>query len=311
MNQFKELQFIKEKFADHVAVQHKFTDQSKSLCAPGTRVQIQEDMRQWLSPDSSSCEHIFWITGIAGSGKSTLSATVVENLHENKTPVAAQFFISRNIPETIDPAKIIPTIALQLAEFSPAAAGIIHNVLEGGFPPTRQKQVEELLIAPIQELSTSGNVVIILVDALDELQNAAQSVLEILLPIAPRGCNLPDNVRFLITSRPEHWADISGWANGSGDKTLELTMFKQHALETESSVDEVHNFIIARMKQITRWNDWPSDDEVQKLSDKANGLFHYGLRSRFAIEGWPLENRSLKNLPKWVLVSSGIYTGSF
>ncbi|KAJ7787519.1 hypothetical protein B0H14DRAFT_2190511, partial [Mycena olivaceomarginata] len=23
------------------------------------------------------------------------------------------------------------------------------------------------------------------------------------------------------------------------------------------------------------WNDWPSDDEVQKLSDKANGLFHY------------------------------------
>ncbi|KAJ7844238.1 hypothetical protein B0H14DRAFT_2358750 [Mycena olivaceomarginata] len=29
------------------------------------------------------------------------------------------------------------------------------------------------------------------------------------------------------------------------------------------------------MKQITHWNDWPSDDEVQKLSDKANGLFHY------------------------------------
>ncbi|KAJ7742542.1 hypothetical protein B0H16DRAFT_1020491 [Mycena metata] len=29
------------------------------------------------------------------------------------------------------------------------------------------------------------------------------------------------------------------------------------------------------MKQITSWNDWPSDDQVQDLSDKANGLFHY------------------------------------
>ncbi|KAJ7826589.1 hypothetical protein B0H14DRAFT_2368114 [Mycena olivaceomarginata] len=174
MNQFEELQFIKEKLAGHVAAQHKFTDQSKSLCAPSTHVEIKADILKWLSPQPGTNEHIFWITGIAGSGKSTLSATIMENLRENKTPVTAQFFISHNIPETINPAKIIPTIALQLAEFSPAATGIIHNVLEGGFPVTRQKQVEELLIAPIQELSKSGNAVIILVDALDELQNCQQ-----------------------------------------------------------------------------------------------------------------------------------------
>ncbi|KAJ7864105.1 hypothetical protein B0H14DRAFT_2304506, partial [Mycena olivaceomarginata] len=118
------------KLANHIATQHKFTDQSKSLCAPGTRVEIQADILKWLSPQPGTNEHIFWITGIAGSGKSTLSATVVENLCEKHTPVAAQFFISRNIPETVYPNKIIPTIAKQLAEFSPAAAGIIHGVLE-------------------------------------------------------------------------------------------------------------------------------------------------------------------------------------
>ncbi|KAJ7871068.1 hypothetical protein B0H13DRAFT_2350076 [Mycena leptocephala] len=144
------LQFIKEKLAGHVAAQHKFTDKSKSLCAPDTRVDIQAELMRWLSPQPSNRERIFWITGIAGSGKSTLSATIVDNLHKNHTPVAAQFFISREIPETVDPSKIIPTIAKQLAEFSPAAAGIIHNVLERGFPPTRKKQVEELLLAPIR-----------------------------------------------------------------------------------------------------------------------------------------------------------------
>ncbi|KAJ7823479.1 hypothetical protein B0H14DRAFT_2242976, partial [Mycena olivaceomarginata] len=82
-------------------------------CAKRTRVEIQAQIIGWLSPQHSTNECIFWITGIAASGKSTLSATIVNNLGNEKTPVAAQFFISRNIPETIDPNKIIPTIAKQ------------------------------------------------------------------------------------------------------------------------------------------------------------------------------------------------------
>ncbi|KAJ7869574.1 hypothetical protein B0H14DRAFT_2346005, partial [Mycena olivaceomarginata] len=123
---------------------------------------------QWLSPQPSCCEHIFWIMGIAGSGKSTLSATIVNNLRQKGTPVAAQFFISRNIPETIDPSKIIPTLAKQLAESSLAAAHIIHDTLKKGFPPSRKEQVQKLLLAPIQELSKSSSMVIIVIDALDE-----------------------------------------------------------------------------------------------------------------------------------------------
>ncbi|KAJ7806348.1 hypothetical protein B0H14DRAFT_1568406 [Mycena olivaceomarginata] len=265
------LQFIKEKLAGHVAAQHKFTDQSKSLCAPGTRVDIQKNIMRWLSPEHSSHRYIFWITGIAGSGKSTLSATIVDNLRKKGTPVTAQFFISRNIPETTNADKIIPTIAQQLAESSPAAAHIIQKKLKYGFPSERKEQVEELLLAPIWELSKSRNIVIILIDALDELQDAAESVMEILSPIAPRDCDLPDNVRFLITSRPEHWADISG------SKTLELAVFKQRPLMTESSVSEVHNFIVAGMQKITPmgWDNWPTQDQLLKLSGKANGLFHY------------------------------------
>ncbi|KAJ7806341.1 hypothetical protein B0H14DRAFT_2381954, partial [Mycena olivaceomarginata] len=152
MNPFKELQFIKEKLAGHVAAQHKFTDQSKSLCAPGTRVEIKADILKWLSPQPGTSEHIFWITGIAGSGKSTLSATVVDNLGKQRTPVAAQFFISRNIPETTNADKIIPTIAQQLAEYSPAAACIIHDTLKNWVPTSRKDQVEALLLAPIREL---------------------------------------------------------------------------------------------------------------------------------------------------------------
>ncbi|KAJ7732019.1 hypothetical protein B0H16DRAFT_182862, partial [Mycena metata] len=284
--------FIKEKLANHVAAQHKFTDQSKSLCAPGTRGEIQKEIEGWLSPQTSSSEHIFWITGIAGSGKSTLSATVVDNLRKKQTPVAAQFFISRNIPETIDPNKIIPTIAQQLSAFSPAAARIIHDALKHGFLTSQEEQVKGLLLTPIQEICKSYDRVIILIDALDELQNAAKSVLQMLLQIAPKGCNLPHNVRFVITSRPEHWADISK------SQSLELAVFKQHSLLTDSSVEEVGSFVHAKMDKIlagvreknpidweSKWKGWPTEQQLRNLSGQANGLFHYAATALSWIEG--------------------------
>ncbi|KAJ7362992.1 hypothetical protein DFH08DRAFT_682995, partial [Mycena albidolilacea] len=109
-----------------------------SVCATNTRVAILEDIMQWLSPQRSNPERICWITGIPGSGKSTLSATIVDKLRREERPVAAQFFISRNIPETTDPDKLIPTVAKQLSEFSPAAAHIIHHALKDGFISPRE-----------------------------------------------------------------------------------------------------------------------------------------------------------------------------
>jgi Cdc6-like AAA superfamily ATPase len=148
-------------------------------------VELLADIKQWLSPQPSKAERIFRVTGIPGSGKSTLSATIVENLRKNHNPVSAQFFISRNIPETIDPDKIIPTIAQQLAIISPTAARVLEMALKDGYPATRKKQVTSLLLDPIRELSKSCDVVVILIDALDELKDADGSVIEILSYIAP------------------------------------------------------------------------------------------------------------------------------
>ena len=272
--------FIKERLASHIAANHEHTDQSKSLCADGTRVGVIADIQQWLLPQPSNAERIFWVTGIPGSGKSTLSATIVENLRKKHTPVSAQFFISRNIPETTDPNKIIPTIAQQLARSSPTAARVLEVALKEGYPATLDEQVTSLLLDPIRELSNSHEVVVILIDALDELEDAARSVIEILSLIAPIDCDLPNNVRFFITSRPERWVDISAYEN------LKHAEFKRYPLATESSVTEVDNFVVARMRKIVTgrmklspnepdWQRWPDPVQLQRLSDKANGLFHY------------------------------------
>lgn len=267
--------FIKTELATRIAANYEHTHQKKTLCAEDTRVELLADIEKWLSPQppNANVERIFWVTGIPGSGKSTLSATIVDNLRKKHTPVSAQFFISRNFRETVDPDKIIPTLAQQLAVSSPTVARVLEKTLKYGYPPKRKEQVASLLLAPIRELSKSCDVVVILIDALDELNDAANSVMEILSHIAPTNCDLPKNVRFVITSRPERWVDISE------AKNLKRAVFKQHSLATESSVAEVHRFIVAEMKKITPnkpgWHDWPDPGQLKKLSDKASGLFHY------------------------------------
>ena len=272
--------FIKETLASHIAANYKYTDQSKKLCAKGTRSKLLEYIGQWLLPQPSNAERIFWVTGIPGSGKSTLSATIVENLCETDKSVSAQYFISRNIPETIDLNNMIPTIAQQLAISSPTAARVLEKALKNGYFANPDKQITSLLLDPIRELSKLRDVVVILIDALDELNDAANRVRHLLSHIAPIDCDLPNNVRFIITSRPEHWTDISK------SKKLKRAVFKQYSLATESSVTEVHNFVVARMREIVTermeltphepdWHGWPDPDQLQRLSDKANGLFHY------------------------------------
>ncbi|KAJ7602769.1 hypothetical protein FB45DRAFT_965040 [Roridomyces roridus] len=233
----RRMDFIEKQLANHVATRHKLQIRARAF------VQL---VLVWKSRRKSG----------DGYPHRLLAANVSSGLQVKQSTQTTLF----------------PTIAKQLAEFSPAAARIIHDTLKNHFPSSLEDQVKELLLAPIREICKSHDRVVILIDALDELQDAAKSVEGILSIIAPKGCDLPDYIRFIITSRPEHWAVISK------SKTLELSVFKQDALMTDSSKEEVHNFIVARMKEIAvkeDWDDWPTLDQLDKLSRKADGLFHY------------------------------------
>ena len=269
--------FIEEKLASHIAANYAHTDQGKSICAEGTQVEVLEDIEKWIFQQPSNAQLIFWLTNVAGSGKSTLSATIIENLRKNHTPVSAQFFISRMTPETFDPDKIIPTIAQQLAISSPAAARVLEMALKNGYPATRGEQVTTLLLDPIRELSKSRDVVVILIDALDELRDAARSVMEILSYIAPTDCDLPNNIKFIITSRPERWTDIST------SKKIQHAVFKEYYLKPGGGVDD---FVFTRMKEIVtkrmeltpnepEWHHWPNRCQLLMLIQKAQGRLLY------------------------------------
>ncbi|HEV7737420.1 MAG TPA: hypothetical protein VGO47_08645, partial [Chlamydiales bacterium] len=111
-----------------------------------------------------------------------------------------------------------------------------------------------------------GQMVVVIVDALDELDKAKE-LTSILWELAPE---LPANVKVILTSRPED------------DMILGRPDFIETiSLKTEDTIGEVGGYICAElenlaMKQSPKWEHWPPSPLTKMLSIRANGLFLYG-----------------------------------
>ncbi|ELU36788.1 NACHT domain-containing protein [Rhizoctonia solani AG-1 IA] len=84
-------------------------------CTPNTRVKILEEAMKWTrNPDAKK---VYWMNGMAGTGKTTIAYTLCEQL-EKSGQLGASFFCSRASPDCRNVVRIVPTIAYQLARFS-------------------------------------------------------------------------------------------------------------------------------------------------------------------------------------------------
>ncbi|KAJ7754385.1 hypothetical protein DFH07DRAFT_688358, partial [Mycena maculata] len=97
-------------------------------CMPGTRVQILEDLVARASSNEET-HKVYWMVGMAGTGKSTIAQTFCEILDE-KNMLGASFFCSRASENANDARHIIPTIAYSLSIASPTIKAQVIKVIE-------------------------------------------------------------------------------------------------------------------------------------------------------------------------------------
>jgi adenylylsulfate kinase-like enzyme len=112
-------------------------------------------------------QNVFWLNGLAGTGKSTIAQSITETV-ANDGFLGASFFCSRDYIDRRELKNIFPTLAYQLAcrypRFRKRIAGLIKK------DPTIAhtsliSQLEDLLAKPLSEENISCAIVI---DALDE-----------------------------------------------------------------------------------------------------------------------------------------------
>ncbi|QRV80558.1 Vegetative incompatibility protein HET-E-1 [Ceratobasidium sp. AG-Ba] len=174
---------------------------NRGSCTENTRVDVLRELQEWA--DGASPERIYWLNGMAGTGKTTIAYSFCKQLEENQV-LGASFFCSRQLPECRDVNRIVSTIAYQLCRVSLPFLHIISPLLKNN-PDVYNKRIydqfEQLIVEPVNKVKDAipTNLVIV-IDALDECDadTGVADILDILLAHAP---GLP--LRFFVSSRPD------------------------------------------------------------------------------------------------------------
>lgn len=181
-------------------------DRSSELeCHPETRVALLRDMMRWVwDPEGNT---IFWLQGMAGTGKLTLSRTFAHKI-QKKGLLGASFFFKRGDGSRGMARMFFLTIASQLAMQLPALAQSLKSAPERESDigeKSMEVQFETLVLQPLPGItvgSSKPTAFIIIADALDECDPEfdATNIIRLL----PRLKQLPSvRLKLFVTSRPE------------------------------------------------------------------------------------------------------------
>jgi hypothetical protein len=143
------------------------------LCLPDTRRDVLTQIRKWA--DGHGVRPIYWLKGMAGTGKSTIALTVAREYYD-KGRLGASFFFSRGGGELATTRGFAATIATQLAYISPELRRLISDAVvsnPGIHNLLLYDQWEKLILQPLSQLGRNKFSLpllplVIVVDALDE-----------------------------------------------------------------------------------------------------------------------------------------------
>ncbi|KAL5930294.1 hypothetical protein ACKVWC_000355 [Pyricularia oryzae] len=140
-------------------------------CHPDTRVDLLDDIYRWI--ENPNGKHIFWLRGMAGTGKSTISRTVAKKISETKMPIAS-FFFKKGEGDRGKAARFFTTIIDQLVRHHqlPDLASHVHSAVESNpniADKTMKEQFEKLFLKPLNKCNGANfQPLLVVVDALDE-----------------------------------------------------------------------------------------------------------------------------------------------
>ncbi|PVF93395.1 WD40 repeat-like protein [Serendipita vermifera] len=172
------------------------------LCEEGTRTMVISEIRNWAKEQNE--RQIYWLNDAAGTGKTTIAATMTSEWIKNKQ-LAGRFFFTPNSSATSLLDLFCITLAkdmvVNLNQIAPVIRIAIQNtpIAHFGF----SEQFLRLVVEPLEHLS-SPHPVVFVIDAVDHCGAEGRVKLLEVLPL-----HLPrvPHVKVFLTSRP--YTDIA------------------------------------------------------------------------------------------------------
>ncbi|KAG8814558.1 hypothetical protein FRC18_001908, partial [Serendipita sp. 400] len=237
---------------------------SIAMCEPGTRTDVLDAIRKWVV-DIETTEQIFWLNDAAGTGKSTIAATLAKEWQLNQI-LAGRFFFSPNADTTRTTSVFCLAIAKDMARLQRNIKDVVERALEKlsfDHPSYFNVQFQQLIVGPLQSLKISHPVCLV-IDALDNCiaKEERKKLLEALL----RRASSIKHLKILLTSRPlPDICDILQSSDIVCGKDIRLLDINAPAHK------DVSIFVGNKLRNIA----FVSEEHRQMIVSQANGLFLY------------------------------------
>jgi hypothetical protein len=260
-----------------------------------TRVALLNELYDWSRDESAP--RIFWLDGMAGTGKSAVARSFGRIL-DAEGRLGGSFFCSRiGLAEQGNVKRIIPTLVSSLARRSADFKAALLAALENGdfsFHTNLDVQVRFLVDTVNTGLKRGDSCTFIFViDAVDECadEDLTKDVLSRLIAVFP---NLP--LKLFVTSRPEpQIRSRMETSNSSSRRILRL-----HDIEKDIVAADISTYLNKRLDDICDERPdlvpsdlkWPSPEDIRALTEQFGVLFIYAFTAVKFIEDDPVYNLS-------------------
>lgn len=217
-------------------------DPSVSGCLEGTRIAVLEDIHDWIfSSDGGS---VFWLNGVAGSGKSSIARSIAASMKDREY-LGASFFCSRGSAKRRDVKLIIPTLMFQLcccySRFYLAVRETLETDLDIAYRSPNE-QLQKLIVNPLTRIGSFGHPIVVIIDALDECDDR-RAAYELLKLLGAHLTTLGYVLKIIITSRPEHEMKA-----GFQDEVLPHENLVLHDISKDTVNEDIRTYVLYQLK---------------------------------------------------------------
>ncbi|OJK05044.1 hypothetical protein ASPACDRAFT_38612 [Aspergillus aculeatus ATCC 16872] len=292
----KYLQFV-QMLAPRIAPQARldsFESQYKTECFEGTQIEVLEQIHAWVV--SSGPDHMYWLRGMAGTGKSTIARTIATQCRHRKflpetICLGGTFFFDQNQGELSTAPYLFPTLCTAIADCLPEIRSEIYEVNKDHSNISYEslsKQWTNLILAPFLRLEKQNRLpamtLVVVIDGLDECKSGrdGDNIGTILNLITEASRLSSIRLKFLLTSRPESHI-LSRFEAISRSSTC-LQISELHKIEPSTGIDvpddDITKFLRTKTREITKRHlelkpDWPGEERLDELKRKVDGLWIY------------------------------------
>ncbi|SLM40185.1 P-loop containing nucleoside triphosphate hydrolase [Lasallia pustulata] len=254
---------------------NSYSRQHDPTCLPDTRVDLLREIYTWA--DGKDGRFIYWLNGLAGTGKSTIARTIARKYFENGQ-LGASFFLSRGGGDVGHASKFFTTIAIQLARKSQSLQRYIGDAVRKNADIATQSlgdQWRQLVLGPLSKLSGDSypSSYILVIDALDECDND-EDILTILKLLAQAQTLRTVRLRVLLTSRPEIPIRHGFYQIPETEhQYCVLHHISPSIVDYDITIFLKYNLGLIGKKKPSLSASWPGEETVKQLVQIASGLF--------------------------------------